>query len=155
MTLKMLDTFAGIGGFSYAAKYLIDPGIETTGFVEIDPFCQKILSKNFPNIPIYDDITTFTAKPFQYDIISGGFPCQDISVAGRQKGITQTTRSGLFYELIKVIRMVRPKYVILENVSAILNNGMGTVLAELYEAGYDAEWATFPASLIGAAHQRD
>ena len=156
MTLKMLDTFAGIGGFSYAAKYLIEPGIETTGFVEIDPFCQKILSKNFPNIPIHDDITTFTAKPFQYDIISGGFPCQDISVAGRQKGITQTTRSGLFYELIKVIRMVRPKYVILENVSAILNNGMGTVLAELYETGlYECEWATFPASLIGAAHQRD
>ena len=155
MTLKLLDTFAGIGGFSYASKYLIDPGIETTGFVEIDPFCQKVLSKNFPNIPIYDDITTFTAKPFQYDIISGGFPCQDISVAGRQKGITQNTRSGLFYELIRVIRMVRPKYVILENVSAILNNGMDIVLAELYEAGYDAEWATFPASLIGAAHQRD
>ena len=155
MTLKMLDTFAGIGGFSYAAKYLIDQGIETAGFVEIDPFCQKVLSKNFPNIPIYDDITTFTAKPFQYDIISGGFPCQDISVAGRQKGITQTTRSGLFYELIRVIRMVRPKYVILENVSAILNNGLDIVLAELYEAGYDAEWATFPASLIGAAHQRD
>ena len=155
MTLKMLDTFAGIGGFSYAAKYLIDPGIETTGFVEIDPFCQKILSKNFPNIPIYDDITTFTAKPFQYDIISGGFPCQDISVAGRQKGITQTTRSGLFYELLRVICMVRPKYVILENVAAILNNGLDIVLAELYEAGYDAEWATFPASLIGAAHQRD
>ncbi len=155
MTLKMLDTFAGIGGFSYASKYLIDPGIETTGFVEIDPFCQKVLSKNFPNIPIYDDITKFTAKPFQYDIISGGFPCQDISVAGRQKGITKTTRSGLFYELIRVIRMVRPKYVILENVSAILNNGLDIVLAELYEAGYDAEWATFPASLIGAAHQRD
>ena len=155
MTLKMLDTFAGIGGFSYAAKYLIDPGIETTGFVEIDPFCQKILSKNFPNIPIYDDITTFTARPFQYDIISGGFPCQDISVAGRQKGITQTTRSGLFYELLRVICMVRPKYVILENVAAILNNGLDIVLAELYEAGYDAEWATFPASLIGAAHQRD
>ena len=154
-TIKMLDTFAGIGGFSYAAKYLIDQGIETTGFVEIDPFCQKVLSKNFPNIPIYDDITTFTARPFQYDIISGGFPCQDISVAGRQKGITQTTRSGLFYELIRVIRMVRPKYVILENVSAILNNGLDIVLAELYEAGYDAEWATFPASLIGAAHQRD
>ena len=155
MTLKMLDTFAGIGGFSYASKYLIDPGIETTGFVEIDPFCQKILSKNFPNIPIHDDITTFTAKPFQYDIISGGFPCQDISVAGRQKGITKTTRSGLFYELLRVICMVRPKYVILENVAAILNNGLDIVLAELYEAGYDAEWATFPASLIGAAHQRD
>ena len=156
MTLKMLDTFAGIGGFSYAAKYLIDPGIETAGFVEIDPFCQKILSKNFPNIPIHDDITTFTAKPFQYDIISGGFPCQDISVAGRQKGIKKTTRSGLFYELIKVIRLVRPKYVILENVSAILNNGMGTVLAELYETGlYECEWATFPASYLGAAHQRD
>ena len=156
MTLKMLDTFAGIGGFSYAAKYLIDPGIETTGFVEIDPFCQKILSKNFPNIPIHDDIRTFTAEPFQYQLISSGFPCQDISVAGRQKGITKTTRSGLFYELIRIVCMVRPKYVILENVSAILNNGLDIVLAELYEAGpYECEWATFPASLIGAAHQRD
>ena len=150
----MLDTFAGIGGFSYASKYLIDPGIETTGFVEIDPFCQKILSKNFPNIPIYDDITTFTAEPFQYDIISGGFPCQDISVAGRQKGITQTTRSGLFYELIRVIRMVRPKYVILENVAAILNRGLDIVLRELSEAGYDAEWSVIPASSVGACHKR-
>ena len=113
--LKLLDTFAGIGGFSYAAEKLVG-GFETVQFIEIDPYCQQVLNKNFPNIPIHDDITTFTAKPFQYDIISGGFPCQDISVAGRQKGIKKTTRSGLFYELIRVIRMVRPKYVILENV---------------------------------------
>ena len=154
MTLKILDTFAGIGGFSYAAKYLIDPGIETTGFVEIDPFCQKILSKNFPNIPIYDDITTFTAKPFQYDIISGGFPCQDISVAGRREGITDQSRSGLFYELIRVIRLVRPKFVVMENVAAILNNGLDIVLGELSEAGYDAEWSIISASSLGAAHRR-
>ena len=152
--LKLLDTFAGIGGFSYAAEKLVG-GYETVGFIEKDPYCQQILKKNFPNIPIHDDITTYRAKPYSASVISAGFPCQDISVAGRQQGITETTRSGLFYELIRIIRMVRPKYVILENVSAILTNGMDIVLAELYKAGYDAEWCCIPSSFVGACHQRD
>ena len=151
--LKLLDTFSGIGGFSYAAEKLVG-GFETTQFVENDPYCQKVLKKHWPHIPIHDDIKTFTAKPFQYDAICGGFPCQDISTAGRGKGITQETRSGLFYELIRIVRMVRPKYVILENVAAILNNGLGIVLGELSEAGYDAEWAVISASSLGACHQR-
>ena len=152
--LKLLDTFAGIGGFSYAAEKLVG-GYETIGFIEKDPYCQQILKKNFPNIPIHDDITTYRAEPYSASVISAGFPCQDISVAGRQQGITETTRSGLFYELIRTIRMVRPKYVILENVSAILTNGMDIVLAELYKAGYDAEWCCIPSSFVGACHQRD
>ena len=123
----MLDTFAGIGGFSYAATKLVG-GYRTTQFIEIDPFCQKILKKHFPNTPIHDDIRTFTARPFQYDVITGGFPCQDISVAGRREGITEESRSGLFYELMRVIRMVRPKFIVLENVAAILNNGLDIVL---------------------------
>ena len=151
--LKLLDTFSGIGGFSYAAEKLVG-GFKTTQFIEIDPYCQKVLKKHWPKVPIHDDIRTFTAKPFQYDAVCGGFPCQDISTAGRGKGITQETRSGLFYELIRVIRMVRPKYVILENVAAILNNGMDIVLRELSEAGYDAEWAVISASSLGACHQR-
>ena len=151
--MKLLDTFAGIGGFSYAAEKLVG-GFETTQFIEINPYCQKILNKHWSHVPIHDDITTFTAKSGEFDIITGGFPCQDISVAGLQKGITKETRSGLFYELIRVIRMVRPKYVVLENVAAILNRGLDIVLRELYEAGYDAEWAVISASSLGACHQR-
>ena len=152
-TLKILDTFAGIGGFSYAAHELVG-GFETTQFVEIDPFCQKVLKKHFPKVPCHDDIKTFTAYPGQYDVITGGFPCQDISVAGRKEGITKQSRSGLFYELIRVIRLVRPKFVVMENVAAILNNGLDIVLGELSEAGYDAEWSIISASSLGAAHKR-
>jgi DNA (cytosine-5)-methyltransferase 1 len=151
--LKILDTFAGIGGFSYAAEKLVR-GFETTQFIEIEPYCQKVLKKHWPNVPIHDDIKTFTARPFQFDVITGGFPCQDISVAGLQKGITKQSRSGLFYELIRVIRLVRPKYVILENVAAILNNGLDIVLGELAEAGFDCEWACISASSLGACHRR-
>lgn len=151
--MKILDTFAGIGGFSYAAEKLIG-GFETTQFIEIDPFCQKVLKKHWPHVPIHDDIRTFTAKPREYQVICGGFPCQDISVAGLQKGITEETRSGLFFELMRVIRMVRPQYVVLENVAAILNRGLDIVLRELSEAGYDAEWSVIPASSVGACHRR-
>ena len=153
--LKLLDTFAGIGGFSYAAEKLVG-GFETTQFVEIDPYCQKVLKKHWPHVPIHDDITTFTAKPFQYDIICGGFPCQSISQAGTREGITETSKSGLWFQLLRAIRMVRPKYFILENVSAILSNGLDIVLRDIYETGsYECSWATFPASYLGAAHQRD
>ena len=152
--LKLLDTFSGIGGFSYAAEKLVG-GYETTQFVENDPYCQKVLNKHWPNVPIHDDITTFTAKPFQYDVVCGGFPCQDISTAGQGKGITETSRAGLWFQLIRTIRMVRPKYFILENVSAILANGLDIVLRDIYEAGYDAEWCCIPSSFVGACHQRD
>ena len=151
--LRMLDTFAGIGGFSYAATKLVG-GYRTTQFIEIDPFCQKILKKHFPFTPIHDDIRTFTAIPGQYDVICGGFPCQDISLAGGREGITEKSRSGLFYELMRVIRLVRPKFVIMENVAAILNNGLDIVLGELSEAGYDAEWSVISASSLGACHRR-
>lgn len=153
MTLRLLDTFAGIGGFSLAAHQL--GGFETIGFVEREPFCQQILSKNYAGIPIYDDITTFNPEPGSADVICGGFPCQDISTAGKQAGIKEGTRSGLFYELMRVVRLVRPQYVVLENVAAILANGLDIVLGELAEAGFDAEWACIPASAVGACHQRD
>ena len=150
----MLDTFAGIGGFSYAAHKLVG-GFETKQFIEIDPFCQKILNKHFPNVPIHDDIRTFSAISGQYDVICGGFPCQDISGANSSRvGITEESRSGLFYELMRVIRMVRPRFVVLENVAAILNNGLDIVLGELSQAGYDAEWSIISASSLGACHRR-
>jgi len=152
-SIKMLDTFAGIGGFSYAAHKLVG-GFETKQFIEIDPFCQKVLNKHFPNVPIHDDIRTFSAISGQYDVICGGFPCQSISVAGNRAGITEESRSGIFYELMRVIRMVRPRFVVLENVAAILNNGLDIVLGELSQAGYDAEWSVISASSLGACHRR-
>ena len=154
MTLQLLDTFSGIGGFSYAAEHIVG-GFETVAFVEREPYCQRILGNHWPSVPIYDDITTFNPRPHSADVICGGFPCQDISTAGKQAGIKEGTRSGLFYELMRVIRLVQPRYVVLENVAAILANGLDTVLGELAEAGFDAEWACIPASAVGACHQRD
>jgi DNA (cytosine-5)-methyltransferase 1 len=153
MTLRMIDTFSGIGGFSLAARWL--GGFQTVQFVEWNPYCQQILAHQFPDIPIHDDITTFNPQPYSADVVCGGFPCQDISTAGKQAGIKEGTRSGLFYELMRVIRLVRPRYVVLENVSAIISNGLDAVLGELAEAGLDAEWACIPASAVGACHQRD
>ena len=154
MTLKIIDTFSGIGGFSYAAEKLVG-GFQTIQFVECEPYAQKILKKHWPNVPIHDDIKTYKPEPYSADVICGGFPCQDISIAGQGKGITEETRSGLFYELIRVIRLVRPKFIVLENVAAILNNGLGIVLGELAQAGFDCEWACIPASALGACHIRD
>jgi len=152
--LRLLDTFSGIGGFSYAAEQIVG-GYETVAFVERDLFCQKILAKHWPTVPIYDDICTFNPAPGSADVICGGFPCQDISTAGKQAGIKEGTRSGLFYELMRVVCLVQPQYVVLENVAAITANGMDVVLGTLAKAGFDAEWACIPASAVGACHQRD
>ena len=152
--LTILDTFSGIGGFSYAAERLVG-GFETTQFVENNSYCQKILKKHWPNVPIHDDIKTYTAKSFQFDVLCGGFPCQDLSVGGQRQGITPETRSGLFFELVRLIRLVRPRYVLLENVAALLNFGMDIVLRELSEAGYDAEWSVISAEQRGACHKRE
>lgn len=152
--LRLFDLFSGIGGFSYAAEHLVG-GYKTIAFVEREPFCQRVLATHWPAVPIYSDICTFYPTRGAADVVCGGFPCQDISTAGKQAGIKQGTRSGLFYELIRVVRLVRPQFVVLENVAAILANGLDTVLRELAEAGFDAEWACIPASAVGACHQRD
>ena len=123
MTLRLLDTFSGIGGFSLAAKWL--GGFETIQFVEIDPFCRRVLKKHWPDVPIHHDICNFKPEHGFADVIVGGFPCQDISTAGKQRGIKEGTRSGLFYELMRIIRLVRPRYVVLENVAAIAGAGGG------------------------------
>jgi len=151
--LRVIDTFSGIGGFTLAGEQL--GGFETICFVEREPYCQKILRKHWSHIPIHNDIRTFEPEMGSADVICGGFPCQDISLAGKQAGIHEGTRSGLFYELMRVVRLVRPRFIVLENVSAILSNGLDTVLGELVEAGFDAEWACIPASAVGACHRRD
>ena len=152
MTLRMIDTFSGIGGFSLAARWL--GGIETVQFVEREPYCQRILAKHWPTVPIHDDICTYNPEPHSADIVCGGFPCQDISQAGKGAGLAGS-RSGLFYELLRVVRLVGPRYIVLENVAAITYRGMDDVLGALAEAGYDAEWACIPAAAVGACHQRD
>tara|TARA_A100001234_G_scaffold206642_1_gene203234 strand:+ start:1010 stop:1918 length:909 start_codon:yes stop_codon:yes gene_type:complete len=158
MDLKLLDLFSGIGGFSYAAEKIVG-GYKTTQFVEIDPYCQSVLRKNFPNTPIHDDIKTFSAKPGQFDVLTIGFPCQDLSVAGRQRGINDETRSGLFYESIRLLRTVRPRFALFENVRNLLSHGKGEtfqeVLFQIAKAGYDAEWSVISAKDLGACHLRE
>ena len=158
MVLKLLDLFSGIGGFSYAGEKIVG-GFKTTQFVEIDPYCQSVIRKNFPNIPIHNDIKTFTAKPGQFDVFTIGFPCQDLSVAGRQKGINEETRSGLFYESIRLLREVRPRFALFENVRNLLSHEKGQtfqeVLFQIAKAGnYEIEWAVISAKDLGACHLR-
>ena len=153
MTLRMLDTFSGIGGFSLAARWL--GGIETVQFVEREPYCQRILRKHWPTVPIHDDICTYDPEPGSADIICGGFPCQDISIAGERRGLGPDTRSGLFYQLIRIVRVVRPQFIVLENVAAILDGHLGAVVGALAAAGYDCEWACLSAADLGAWHVRD
>ena len=158
MVLKILDAFAGIGGFSYAAERLVG-GYKTKQFIEINEYCQSVLKKNFPNIPIHDDIKTFKAKRGEYDVLTAGFPCQDLSVAGQQRGIGEGTRSGLFYEVIRLIREIRPKFVLLENVRNLLSHQSGEtfqeVLFQIAKTGYDAEWSVVSAKDVGACHRRE
>ena len=158
MELKLLDLFSGIAGFSYAGEKIVG-GFKTTQFVEKDSYCQSVIRKNFPNIPIHDDIRTFTAKPGQFDVFTIGFPCQDLSVAGKQRGINDKTRSGLFYESIRLLREVRPRFALFENVRNLLSHEKGQtfqeVLFQIAKAGYDAEWSVISARDLGACHLRE
>jgi DNA (cytosine-5)-methyltransferase 1 len=149
--MKVLDLFSGIGGFSLG---LGRAGMQTVGFCEIDPFCRSVLAEHWLGVPIHDDITTRQFQEGEADVICGGFPCQDISVAGAGAGIAGE-RSGLWRELVRAIRVVRPRFAIVENVAALLSRGMGTVLGDLAEIGHDAEWHCIPARAIGAPHRRD
>ena len=160
MTLKLLDLFAGIGGFSYAAEKLVG-GFETIQFVECNPFCQQVLNQNFPHVKIHSDITDFDFTTCPANVITAGFPCQDISAAGKQAGIKLGTRSGLFLEVIRGICEIRPDFVVLENVSAICSaqpdaeSNLSIVLGQLSQVGYDAEWDCIRASSLGAPHHRN
>lgn len=154
-----IDLFSGIGGFALAWKWVgeLYPwlNLRTVQFVEIDPFCQRVLRKNFPGVPIHDDIKTFKwtgERPF---ILTGGFPCQDVSCANNKATGIKGARSGLWSYLCNTIGMVRPKYALMENVSMLLSKGLSTVLRDLAEIGYDAEWHTIPASYVGAFHKRE
>ena len=147
-----LDLFAGIGGFSIAAHWA---GYTTIQFCEIEPFCQQLLSERFPGVPLHNDITTFDGRPLagRIDLLTGGFPCQDISAAGKGEGLGGK-RSGLWFELLRVIKECRPDRIVIENVPALRVRGADTVLAGLEEAGYTCWPVVVGADNIGAPHTR-
>jgi len=146
------ELFAGIGGFSL--------GLERAGMtckwqVEIDPYATAVLKKHWPEVPKHEDVRTFPPQgDYHVDLICGGFPCQDISVAGKGAGLAGA-RSGLWYEFARIIGEIRPRYVIVENVAALLARGMDAVLGTLSTLGYGAEWHVIPASAVGAPHRRE
>ena len=156
--LKVLDCFSGIGGFALAESFF-EGQFETKQFVEINPYCQQVLSKNFKGVPIHEDIKTFTAPRGSFDIATFGFPCQDISIGGRMRGISEGTRSGLFYECIRLLREIRPQFAIFENVRNLLSIEEGRVFQEVLfqiaQAGYDAEWSVVSARDVGGCHLRE
>ena len=151
--LKVLDLFAGCGGMSLGLHRT--GGFTTTAFCEIEPYAQKVLAKNFPGVPCFDDVATadFTSLG-PVDLVAAGFPCQDISFAGKGAGLAGD-RSGLFWHVIRTVGMVGRPQLLLENVAGLLNRGMGAVLGAMASIGYDAEWHCIPASAVGAPHRRD
>lgn len=155
--LRVLDLFSGIGGFSLGLERT--GGFETVAFCEIESFCQRVLAKHWPGVPIYDDVRTLTSERLFtagiiVDAICGGFPCQDISLAGSGAGLGGA-RSGLWFHYARLIGSIRPSYVIVENVAELLDRGMGEVLGALAAIGYDAEWHCVPASYVGLRQLRD
>ena len=145
--MNVLDLFSGIGGFAYAGHML--GGFTTTQFVENNAYCQQVLRKNFPLVPIHDDITTFdTSFKFgEYDLITAGFPCQDLSSAGKRAGLREGTRSSLFYTVMQIARRVRPKFILFENVANTISHGNGQtfqqILLEIAKSGYNAESVSY------------
>jgi len=154
--MTQIELFAGIGGFGLAGHWA---GIESVAQVEIDPYCQKVLRKNFPNTLIHDDIHTFDGKPYAgtVDIISGGFPCQPYSTAGKRLGTADERH--LWPEMLRVIREAAPRWVVGENVRGLASWSGGLVFeevcADLEAIGYEVQPFILPAASVGAPHKRD
>lgn len=150
-----LDLFSGIGGFHLGAQWA---GLHFDGYYysEVDPYAIKVYAKRFPDAIGLGDITKIDGRSLPKGdwIIAGGFPCQDISVAGKGAGLAGS-RSGLWYEYARIISELRPKYAIMENVGALTFRGLDAVLGSLAEIGYDAEWQDIRASDVGAPHRRE
>lgn len=151
-----LDLFSGIGGLTKALDGYVIP----IAYCEIEPYARGVLlsrqSKGeIPYAPIWDDVTTLRGTDLPpIDIIYGGFPCQDISVAGRGAGLAGE-RSGLFFEIVRLAKEIKPKFIFLENVPNIRTKGLGRVVRELADLGYDCRWGALSASDVGANHKRE
>ena len=155
--LRVLSLFAGCGAFDLGLERT--GGFETVAFCEIEPFQRSILARHWPGVPIFHDVRTLTADRLRADgalpdVIAGGFPCQDVSVAGAGAGLLGA-RSGLWTHFARLIGDLRPRYAIVENVAALLGRGLAEVLGDLAALGYDAEWHCIPAAAVGAPHRRD
>lgn len=163
--LRVLDLFSGIGGFSLGLERT--GGFETVAFCEIEEYPRRVLAKHWPDVPIYRDVRDvtkeqLTADGIAVDVITGGFPCQDISAAGKQLGIKDGTRSGLWSEIARLVGELQPRYVIVENVSNLLSGPseqrggwFGRVLGDLASVGYDAERNSIRAARVGLPQVRD
>lgn len=150
--MRVLDLFSGIGGFSLGLERA---GMQTVAFCEIDPFCQRVLAKHWPEVPQYEDVATSDfASVGSVDLVAAGFPCQDISYAGRGAGLAGK-RSSLFWHVLRTASLVGRPVLLLENVAALLRRGMGSVLGAMATFGYDAEWHCIPAASVGAPDVRD
>lgn len=168
--MRALSLFSGIGGLDLAAHAA---GVETVAFCEIEPFAVQVLERRFPAVENHGDITRFTNRtlrelggspfhrfkcPADYngtiDVVHGGFPCQDLSVAGKQKGLSGE-RSGLWFEMLRVISEIRPSFVLAENVRGAVNLALDTVYSGLVGEGYKVYPYVIPASAVGAPHQRE
>jgi DNA (cytosine-5)-methyltransferase 1 len=152
VSLTVGSLFTGIGGFDLGLEYA---GMKVRWQCEIDPYCRRVLAKHWPNVPCFEDITTLDTKELgDVDLICGGFPCQDISRAGRRAGL-DGAKSGLWSEFRRVVGDVLPLYVLVENSTSITRHGLDRVLGDLHSLGYDAEWDCLPAAAFGAPHIRD
>jgi DNA (cytosine-5)-methyltransferase 1 len=153
--MNFLDLFSGIGGFALGA-YWAGTRFEHHYYSEVDPYAIKVYQARFPDAIGLGDIRNIRGAglPGGEWIIAGGFPCQDISVAGKGAGISGA-RSGLWYEYARIIGELRPRYAIMENVGALVSRGLDSVLGSLAEIGYDAEWQDIRASDVGAPHRRE
>ena len=150
--MRVLDLFSGIGGFSLGLERA---GMKTVAFCEIEEFPRRVLAKHWPHVPIHHDVRELRAEHVgAVEVICGGFPCQDISVAGKGAGLAGE-RSGLWVEYARLVGEIRPRYVIVENVAALLGRGVGTVLGDLAALGYDSEWHCISAASVGAPHLRE
>lgn len=170
MTLKVLDLFSGIGGFSLGLE---KAGMETVAFCEIDPLARRVLKKHWTRVPVFKDVKNLKYYLGQdseamvlddgdivdvyagkIDVICGGFPCQDISVAGKGKGL-KGERSGLWTEFKRLIQEIKPRYAIVENVANLRGKGLAQVIQDLRQIGYDCEWHIISARSVGAPHLRE
>lgn len=150
--MNVLDLFSGIGGFSLGLQRA---GMKTIAFCEIDKYCQKVLKKNFPDIPIYDDVCKLNGSDINepVDLICGGFPCQPFSVAGKRLGAADDRH--LWPEYLRLIQELKPTWIIGENVAGLINMGLDNVLSDLEGAGYSSRTFVIPAVAVDAKHRRD
>jgi len=149
--MRFVSLFAGIGGLDLGLERA---GMTCVGQVEWEAYPQAVLEKHWPDVPRIGDVRSFEGTEFgEFDLLVGGYPCQPFSVAGSRKGKDDIRH--LWPEVHRIIRRVRPRYVLLENVTGHLSLGFGDVLGDLAACGYDAEWDCIPAAAVGAPHRRD